>query len=50
MESKPKFRLPAGDRNPASEAAERLDAVCSYGEQAEDFYDHDAGILAGLVG
>ena len=50
MESEPEFRLPAGGRNPASGAAERLDAVCGDGEQAEDFCDHGAGILAGLVG
>jgi hypothetical protein len=50
IESKPEFRLPAGGRNPASGAAERWDAVCGDGEQAEDFCDHGAGILAGLVG
>lgn len=50
IESKPEFRLPAGGRNPASGAAERWDAVCGDSEQAEDFCDHGAKILAGLVG
>jgi hypothetical protein len=50
MESEPEFRLPAGTRNPASGAAERRDAVCGDGEQAEDFCDHGAAILPGLVG
>jgi hypothetical protein len=50
MESEPEFRLPADGPNSASGAAERLDAVCGGGEQVEDFRDHGAGILAGLVG
>ena len=50
MESKPEFRLPADGPDSASGAAERLDAVCGDGEQAEDFCNHGAGILAGLVG
>ena len=50
MESKPEFRLPADGPDSASGAAERLDAVCGDGEQAEDFCDHGAGILAGVVG
>ena len=50
MESEPEFRLPADDPDSASGAAERWDAVCGDSEQAEDFCDHGAGILAGLVG
>ena len=50
MESEPEFHLPADGPDSASGAAERLDAVCGDGEQAEDFCDHGAGILAGLVG
>ena len=50
MESKPEFRLPADGPDSASGAAERLDAVCGDGEQAEDFCNHGAGILAGVVG
>jgi hypothetical protein len=50
MESEPEFRLPADGLDSASGAAERLDAVCGDSEQAEDFCDHGAGILAGLVG
>jgi hypothetical protein len=48
--SKPKFRLPAEGADSASGAAERVDAVRSGGEKAEDFCDHGAEILAGLVG
>ena len=48
--SKTEFVLPVNDAGSPSGDNEWLDAGCSEGEQAEDFCDHGAGMLAGLVG
>jgi hypothetical protein len=50
MASKAEFHLPGDALESASGADKRLDAVCADCDQAEDFCDHGAGILAGLVG
>jgi hypothetical protein len=50
MGSKAEFGLPVDGARLASGADEGLDAGCGEGEQAEDFCDHGAGMLAGLVG
>ena len=48
--SKTEFVLPVNDAGSPSGDDEWLDAGCNEGEQAEDFCDHGAGMLAGLVG